>query len=121
MHILILGSGVIGVTSAWYLALSGHQVTVVDRQSSVAQETSFANAGQISPGYSAPWAAPGVPLKAIKWLMEELAPLKINIREMDLESLVWIGKMLANCNRASYHTNKSRMVRIAEYSRDCFR
>ena len=66
MHILILGSGVIGTTSAYYLARAGHQVTVVDRQSGPALETSYANAGEVSPGYSAPWAGPGVPLKAIK-------------------------------------------------------
>ncbi|MEM5528866.1 D-amino acid dehydrogenase [Gammaproteobacteria bacterium AS21] len=119
MKILILGSGVIGVTSAWYLAKSGHQVTVIDRQSSVANETSFANAGQISPGYSAPWAAPGVPAKAIKWLMQELAPLKINIKDVDTETLVWMTKMVSNCNNKDYHINKSRMMRIAEYSRVC--
>lgn len=119
MKILILGSGVIGVTSAWYLAKSGHEVTVIDRQSSVANETSFANAGQISPGYSAPWAAPGVPAKAIKWLMQELAPLKINIKDVDTETLVWMTKMVSNCNTKDYHTNKSRMMRIAEYSRVC--
>jgi D-amino-acid dehydrogenase len=121
MKVLILGSGVIGVTSAWYLAKSGHEVTIVDRQSSVANETSFANAGQISPGYSAPWAAPGIPLKAIKWLMQELAPLKINIKALNIETLLWMTKMVANCNSKDYHINKSRMMRVAEYSRDCLR
>ncbi|WP_254888499.1 FAD-dependent oxidoreductase, partial [Salmonella enterica] len=67
MRVVILGSGVVGVTSAWYLSQAGHDVTVIDRESGPAQETSAANAGQISPGYAAPWAAPGVPLKAIKW------------------------------------------------------
>ena len=66
MKVLVLGGGVIGVTSAYYLAKSGHEVTVVDRQPSAAQETSFANAGEVSPGYSSPWAGPGVPVKAIK-------------------------------------------------------
>jgi len=121
MKVLILGSGVIGVTSAWYLAKSGHDVTVVDRQSSVANETSFANAGQISPGYSAPWAAPGIPVKAMKWLMQELAPLKISIKDLDTETLGWMTKMVANCNTKDYHINKSRMMRVAEYSRDCLR
>ena len=60
MKILVLGSGVVGVTSAWYLAKAGHDVTVVDRQPEAGMETSFANAGQVSPGYSAPWAGPGV-------------------------------------------------------------
>ena len=121
MKVLILGSGVIGVTSAWYLAKSGHDVTVVDRQSIVANETSFANAGQISPGYSAPWAAPGIPVKAMKWLMQELAPLKISIKDLDTETLVWMTKMIANCNTKDYHINKARMMRVAEYSRDCLK
>ncbi|MDX2422400.1 MAG: D-amino acid dehydrogenase [Amphritea sp.] len=120
MKILILGSGVIGVTSAWYLAKQGHQVTVVDRQSGPALETSYGNAGQISPGYSAPWAAPGVPLKAIKWMMQDLAPLMINPK-VNANTLKWMTKMLANCTEASYHTNKARMMRLAEYSRDCFK
>ncbi|WP_426360340.1 D-amino acid dehydrogenase [Pseudocolwellia sp. HL-MZ19] len=121
MKVLVLGSGVIGVTSAWYLAKSGHEVTVVDRQTTVANETSFANAGQISPGYSAPWAAPGIPAKAIKWLMQELAPLKISTRDLDMETLLWMTKMVANCNSKDYHINKSRMMRVAEYSRNCLR
>ena len=120
MQILILGSGVIGVTSAWYLAKQGHQVTVIDRQSSPGMETSFANAGQISPGYSAPWAAPGVPLKAVKWMMQDLAPLMVNPK-VNANTLKWMTKMLANCTQSSYHTNKARMMRLAEYSRDCFK
>ena len=67
MRVLILGSGVIGTCSAWYLARAGFEVTVVDRESAPARETSFANAGQISPGYASPWAAPGVPLKGLQW------------------------------------------------------
>ncbi|MFX9101208.1 FAD-dependent oxidoreductase, partial [Acinetobacter baumannii] len=74
MKVLVLGSGVIGVATAYYLARAGHQVTVVDRQSGPALETSFAKAGEVSPGYSAPWAAPGVPLKAIKWMMMQHSP-----------------------------------------------
>lgn len=65
MHIIIMGAGVIGTTSAYYLKQAGHEVTVIDRQPNVALETSFANAGQISPGYASPWAAPGIPLKSI--------------------------------------------------------
>ena len=120
MQILVLGAGVVGVTTAWYLAKAGHEVTVIDRQVDVALETSYANAGQISPGYSSPWAAPGIPLKAIKWLMQDLAPLAINGKEMDAGTLSWMTKMLANCNQGSYEINKARMVRLAEYSRDCF-
>lgn len=120
MHITILGGGVLGVASAWYLAKSGHQVTVIDRQSSVAQETSHGNAGMISPGYSSPWAAPGVPIKAIGWMLQDLAPFMINLKEVDGYTLSWMTKMLANCNTQSYQTNKARMLRIAQYSRDCF-
>ncbi|WP_136680889.1 D-amino acid dehydrogenase [Neptunomonas sp. XY-337] len=121
MHVLILGGGVVGTTSAWYLAKAGHEVTVVDRQVAVALETSYANAGQVSPGYSAPWAAPGVPMKAIKWMMQDLAPLMIKGKEIDLNTLSWMSKMISNCNEADYHTNKARMMRLAEYSRDCFK
>ncbi len=120
MQILILGSGVIGVTSAWYLAKEGHEVTVIDRQAAPAMETSFANAGQVSPGYSAPWAAPGVPLKAIKWMMQDLAPLMINPK-VNANTVKWMTKMLSNCTQGAYHVNKARMMRLAEYSRDCLR
>ncbi len=121
MHIIILGSGVLGVASAWYLAKAGHQVTIIDRQSGVAEETSHGNAGMISPGYATPWAAPGVPVKAIKWLLQDLAPLMIKYKELDTNTLMWMAKMIGNCNEKSYHVNKERMMRIAEYSRDCFK
>lgn len=88
MRVLILGSGVIGVTSAWYLAQAGHEVVVLDRQPEPALETGYANAGQISPGYSAPWAAPGVPFKAIKWLLQDLGPLRVSLR-LDPLMLGW--------------------------------
>ncbi|EKS6729908.1 D-amino acid dehydrogenase [Enterobacter ludwigii] len=120
MKVLILGSGVVGVTSAWYLARAGHEVTVVDRQPSAAEETSAGNAGQISPGYATPWAAPGIPLKAIKWMVQKHAPLAIR-PDGSLFQLKWMWQMLKNCNGDDYSTNKARMVRIAEYSRDCLR
>lgn len=78
MQVIVLGGGVIGVTCAYYLAKQGVRVTVIDRQADVAEETSFANAGQISPGYSTPWAAPGIPVKAVKWLFQKHAPLAIS-------------------------------------------
>lgn len=118
MKIIILGAGVIGVTSAWYLAKAGHEVTVIDRQSGPALETSFANAGEISPGYSSPWAAPGIPQKALKWLFMKRAPLIIQPM-FDIDTLKWMGAMYLNCSYDAYHTNKGRMVRIADYSRDC--
>lgn len=120
MKVLILGSGVIGVTSAYYLARAGHEVTVVDRQPAPALETSFANAGEVSPGYSSPWAGPGVPVKAVKWLLMKHGPLVVRPK-LDPVMWVWLLKMLRNCTSARYAVNKSRMIPIAEYSRDCLR
>ncbi|MFQ8431469.1 D-amino acid dehydrogenase [Amaricoccus sp. W119] len=110
----------IGVTSAWYLAKAGHEVTVIDRQPGPALETSFANAGEISPGYASPWAAPGIPTKAIKWLFMKHSPLIIH---PSLDPAFWRFSlaMLRNCDAAAYAVNKSRMVPIAEYSRDLLR
>ncbi|MBN7776782.1 D-amino acid dehydrogenase [Nitratireductor aquimarinus] len=120
MRVVVLGAGVVGVTSAYYLAQQGHDVTVIDRQEGPALETSFANAGEISPGYSSPWAGPGMPFKAIKWLMMKNGPLAIRPR-LDPVMWSWLFKMLLNCTSARYALNKSRMVPIAEYSRDCLR
>jgi D-amino-acid dehydrogenase len=120
MKVVILGSGVIGVTSAYYLAKAGHDVTVLDRQPGPALETSFANAGQISPGYASPWAAPGIPLKAMKWMVQRHAPLSIT-PDGTLFQLQWMWQMLQNCTAERYAVNKERMVRLAEYSRDCFK
>lgn len=117
MKIVILGSGVIGVTSAWYLAEAGHEVTVIDRQPGPGLETSFANAGEISPGYASPWAAPGIPVKALRWLFMQHAPLILRPRP-DMAMLRWIVAMLGNCTGRAYAVNKSRMVRLAEFSRD---
>jgi D-amino-acid dehydrogenase len=120
MKILVLGSGVIGVTTAYYLAEAGHEVEVVDRQSGPALETSFANAGEVSPGYSSPWAGPGIPLKAIKWLLMKHGPLVVRPM-LDPAMWNWLVRMLRNCTEARYALNKGRMVPIAEYSRDCLR
>ncbi|MFB5172372.1 D-amino acid dehydrogenase [Erwinia amylovora] len=120
MRVVILGSGVVGVASAWYLAQAGHEVTVIDRQPAPALETSAGNAGQISPGYAAPWAAPGVPLKAIRWMFQRHAPLAIRLDGSRFQ-LEWMWQMLRNCDMRHYQQNKSRMVRIAEYSRDCLK
>lgn len=115
---MVVGSGVIGVTTAWYLMQAGHQVTVLDREPGPALETSFANAGQVSPGYSTPWAAPGIPLKALKWMFRRHAPLFVR-PDGSWQQLQWIWQLLQNCNPARYELNKERMVRLAEYSRDC--
>jgi D-amino-acid dehydrogenase len=120
MKILVLGSGVIGVSSAYQLALAGHEVTVVDRQPAAALETSYGNAGEVSPGYSAPWAGPGVPVKAVKWLLMHHRPLVIR-PHFDLNLIRWGVSMLRNCTSARYELNKGRMVRLAEYSRDCLK
>jgi D-amino-acid dehydrogenase len=120
MRVIVLGSGVVGVTTAYYLAKAGHDVTVIDRQPGPALETSFANAGQISPGYASPWAAPGIPLKAFKWLFQRHAPLAIQ-PDGSLFQLQWMWEMFKNCDADRYAVNKERMVRLAEYSRDCIR
>ena len=120
MKIAILGSGVIGTTAAYYLASAGHDVTVLDRQAGPALETSYANAGEVSPGYAAPWAGPGVPLKAIKWLLMRHSPLVIKPM-LDPSMWRWGAAMLRNCTEARYRINKARMVRVAEYSRDCLK
>jgi D-amino-acid dehydrogenase len=120
VKVLVLGGGVIGVTTAYYLANSGHEVTVVDRQAAPALETSFANAGEVSPGYASPWAGPGVPIKAIKWLLMRHGPLVIRPK-LDPAMWAWLIRMLRNCTSARYAVNKSRMIPLAEYSRDCLR
>ena len=120
MKVIVLGSGVIGVTSAWYLAEVGHEVVVLDRQSGPALETSFAKAGEISPGNASPWAAPGIPLKALKWLFMRHSPLYIRPAP-SLSMLRFAIAMLRNCTAAAYEVNKSRMVPLAEYSRDMLR
>ena len=117
MKVAVLGAGVTGVASAYYLARAGHEVTVFDRQPGPALETSFANAGEISPGYASPWAAPGVPAKALRWLTMAHPPLILK-PQLDGPTLSWLLAMLRNCTQARYAVNKSRMVRLAEYSRD---
>ncbi len=120
MKVLVLGGGVIGVSTAYYLAKAGHEVSVVERQAGVALETSFANAGEVSPGYSAPWAGPGVPMKAVKWMLMQHRPLVI-WPMLDLAMWEWGLRTLRNCTAARYEINKSRMLRLALYSRDCLR
>jgi D-amino-acid dehydrogenase len=120
MKVVVLGSGVIGTTTAYYLARAGADVTVIDRQAGPALETSFANAGQVSPGYSTPWAAPGIPLKALKWLFQRHAPLRVR-PDGTLFQLRWLAAMLRQCSPAHYALNKERLMRVANYSRDCLR
>jgi D-amino-acid dehydrogenase len=117
MKVLIIGAGVIGTTSAYYLARAGHEVTVIDRQPGAGLETSFANAGELSYGYASPWAGPGIPVKAIKWLLMTDGPLVLRPK-LDPRMWIWGMQLLANCTEKAYALNKSRMVRLAEYSRD---
>ena len=116
MKILVLGSGVIGTTTAYYLAQQGHQVEVIERQPDSGLETSFANAGQISPGYSSPWAAPGIPFKAMKWMLSKHSPLAISPRPQ-WDKIKFVARLFGQCNARSYASNKSRMLRLADYSR----
>ncbi len=118
MKVIVLGAGVIGVTSAYYLSKAGHDVTVLERLDGPALETSYANAGQVSFGYSSPWAAPGVPLKALKWLFAEHPPLSFR-PDGSLFQLKWMFQMWRNCNARRYAVNKERMIRMSEYSRQC--
>lgn len=120
MKVLVMGAGVIGVTTSYYLARAGFEVTVIDRQPGPGRETSFANAGEVSPGYASPWAGPGVPVKAVRWILDRYGPLVVR-PQADPAMWRWMFQMLRNCTAARYAVNKSRMVGIAEYSRDCLR
>jgi len=118
MKILVLGGGVIGVTSAYYLQRAGHDVTLLERQADVAQETSFANGGQVSWSSASPWAAPGIPLTALLWLFKPNSPLVLRPR-LDPALWSWLVKFLGNCTATRYAINKQRQVRLARYSHEC--
>jgi D-amino-acid dehydrogenase len=117
MRIIVMGAGVIGVTTAYYLTRGGAEVLVLDRQAGPGLETSYANAGELSYGMTSPWAAPGVPVKALKWLFMKRRPLFI-WPLISPTMWMWGLQMLRNCNEESYRINKGRMVRISNYSRD---
>ncbi|WP_315836242.1 D-amino acid dehydrogenase [Bradyrhizobium prioriisuperbiae] len=118
MKVLVLGAGVIGTACAYYLSRDGHEVTVVDRQSGPALETSFGNAGGVCPGFAGPWAAPGMPLKVVRWLFAQHAPLMLRPR-LDLRQWQWLAAFVANCTAERFAANKARMQRIAHYSKAC--
>ena len=115
MNVLVLGAGIIGTTSAYFLAKQGHNVPVIDRQESVAMETSHANAGQLSYAFSSPWASPSLPLSLIKWNLSGTSPLVVN-PNVSLKTIKFMYRLYKNCNFNSYEVNKSRMLRIANYS-----
>jgi D-amino-acid dehydrogenase len=117
MKIAIVGAGVIGVTTAYELARDGHEVTVFERNSAIAVEASFANAGVIAPGYVAPWAAPGMPLKVFKHLFSRHAPVKIKLPLSGAE-LAWMWHWWRACKLDTYLATRSRMQALASYSRD---
>ena len=117
MHVIVLGSGLLGVSTAYYLSQLGHQVSVVDRQATPAAETSFANGGQISVSHAEPWANPGAPLKVLKWLGKEDAPLLFRLRA-DQRQWLWGLQFLRECTPARTRHNIEQIVRLGTYSRE---
>jgi D-amino-acid dehydrogenase len=117
MKILVLGAGVVGTTTAYFLAEDGHQVTVLDRQAAPGLETSFANGAQISACHAKPWAAPNVPMQAFLWMFQPDAPLLFRPWRWDPSLWSWGLKFLRNCTDARLHTNMDRTLRVALYSR----
>ena len=117
MQVIVIGAGVVGLTSAWYLANQGVQVTLVDRHLDVAQETSFANGGQLSYSYVAPLADPAVISKLPQWLLRADSPLRFRPR-LDLAQWRWCTEFLANCNSAAVRRTIGDMLRLSFLSRD---
>ena len=117
MKVIVLGAGLLGVTSAYFLRQQGHEVSVVDRQASPAAETSFANGGQISVSHAEPWANPSAPLKLLKWLGQEDAPLLFRLRA-DMRQWLWGLQFLRECTPARTRHNIGQIVRLGTYSRD---
>ncbi|CAN5675466.1 D-amino acid dehydrogenase [soil metagenome] len=116
MKIIVLGAGVTGITSAWFLRQAGHDVTVVDRQPAAGLETSFANGGQISVSHAEPWANPGAPLKVLKWLGKEDSPLLFRLRP-DMRQWLWGLGFLRECTPARTRHNIRQIVNLGLYSR----
>lgn len=114
----MLGAGVVGTACAYYLSRDGHEITVVDRQPGAALETSFGNAGGVCPGFAGPWAAPGMPLKVLRWLFAAHAPLMLRPR-LDPAQWRWLARFVGNCTAERFAHNKARMQRIAHYSKAC--
>jgi D-amino-acid dehydrogenase len=117
MKIAVIGAGIIGVTTAYELACDGHDVTVLERRSAAAEETSFANAGLVAPGYVTPWAAPGMPGKVFQHLLSRHAPIKVGL-PLSTGELAWMWKWYQSCKLDTYLSNRARLQRLAFYSRD---
>ena len=119
MKVLVLGAGVVGVSTAWYLAKAGHEVSVIDRQAASGLETSFANGGQISPCHAEPWANPSTPAHILKWLGHPDAPLVFRWWRWDPALWAWGLRFLANCTAGQARINTDRTLRVALYARQC--
>ena len=115
MRIAVIGAGIVGVTSAHELSADGHEVTVYERHAGVASETSFANAGVIAPGYVTPWAAPGMPLKVLRHLFGQHAPVRFAGANV-LAQLPWIWRWWRACRPAVYQANRGRLYQLAHFS-----
>jgi D-amino-acid dehydrogenase len=120
MRVIVLGAGLLGVTSAYYLQQLGHEVIVLDRQAAPAAETSFANGGQISVSHAEPWANPAAPLKVLQWLGQEDAPLLFRLRA-DLRQWLWGLQFLRECTPARTRHNIAQIVKLGTYSREMLR
>src|SRR6478752_4412866 len=116
MKIAVIGAGIIGVTTAFELATDGHEVTVFERRGAAAEETSFANAGVVAPGYVTPWAAPGMPGKVARFLFSRHAPVRVSF-PLSAAELAWMWRWYRACDLATYQSNRARMQRLAFYSR----
>lgn len=121
MRILVLGAGVVGTTTAFYLERAGNEVVVIDRQNEPAMETSFANGGQIAAAHADPWASPATPWKALKWLGQKDAPLLFDYFRYDPALWSWCLKFLGNCTEKKTEINTERTLRIALHSRNCLK
>jgi D-amino-acid dehydrogenase len=117
MKVAIIGAGIIGVTTAYELAADGHDVTVFERRGAAAEETSFANAGVVAPGYVTPWAAPGMPGKVLRHLFSRHAPVKLSF-PLSAHELRWMWSWWRSCGLDSYLANRARLQRLAFYSRE---
>ena len=116
MKIAVIGAGIVGVTTAFELAVDGNEVTVFERRASVAEETSFANAGVVAPGYVTPWAAPGMPGKVARFLLSAHAPVRVSL-PLSRSEMAWMLKWYRACDLSAYQANRTRMQRLAFYSR----